>query len=114
MRSSPGATYTPRCRTIPFDTLPTSLVGTLCIPRSSRCATLHYHVCPLSLIQVYQPMNSMEDILQDIFMRDRNTVYVARPGKLHGLKKFMRSITSWKRGRIDSSFLLPRSMRRGF
>ncbi|KAF8964767.1 hypothetical protein BDZ97DRAFT_1918726 [Flammula alnicola] len=60
------------------------------------------------------PMNSMEDILQDIFMRDRNTVYVARPGKLHGLKKFMRSITSWKRGRIDSSFLLPRSMRRGF
>ncbi|PPQ92229.1 hypothetical protein CVT25_009003 [Psilocybe cyanescens] len=34
------------------------------------------------------PMNSTEDILQDIFMRDRNTVYVARPKK-NAFKKAM-------------------------
>uniref|UniRef100_A0A8H7XS58 Uncharacterized protein n=1 Tax=Psilocybe cubensis TaxID=181762 RepID=A0A8H7XS58_PSICU len=34
------------------------------------------------------PMNSTEDILQDIFMRDRNTVYVARPlGKKNPFRK---------------------------
>jgi hypothetical protein len=36
-------------------------------------------------------MNSMEDILQDIFMRDRSTVYVSKP-KSNGLKKVLRSI----------------------
>lgn len=37
-------------------------------------------------------MNSAEDILQDVFMRDRNTIHAARPGKLQGLKKLMRAV----------------------
>jgi hypothetical protein len=38
-------------------------------------------------------MDSMEDILQDIFMRDRNTVYIAKQGKFHSLKKLVRSFS---------------------
>ena len=43
-------------------------------------------------------MNSTEDILQEIFMRDRNTVYnvaTAPSQRLHGIKKLFRYIKVW-------------------
>ncbi|KAF9485666.1 hypothetical protein BDN70DRAFT_870976 [Pholiota conissans] len=63
------------------------------------------------------PMNSMEDILQDIFMRDRSTIYVAKPAKFQAFKKLKRSFNKWRRECVSStsSFLfLPRSTRKGF
>ncbi|KJA25286.1 hypothetical protein HYPSUDRAFT_199819 [Hypholoma sublateritium FD-334 SS-4] len=61
------------------------------------------------------PMNSAEDILQDVFMRDRNTIHAARPGKLQGLKNLMRAVGNWRRDRVHSSLLmLSRTMRKGF
>ncbi|KAF8186398.1 hypothetical protein BJ912DRAFT_971675 [Pholiota molesta] len=63
------------------------------------------------------PMDSMEDILQDIFMRDRNTVYVAKQGKFHSFKKLVRSFSNWRRTRVSStsSFLsMPKPIRKGF
>ncbi|KIM41482.1 hypothetical protein M413DRAFT_27823 [Hebeloma cylindrosporum] len=59
------------------------------------------------------PMNSMEDLLQEIFMRNRSPDYVAVP-KANGLKKVLKNITkNWRKG-VDSSFLLVlRTMRKG-
>ncbi|KAJ3489738.1 hypothetical protein NLJ89_g11499 [Agrocybe chaxingu] len=57
------------------------------------------------------PMNSTEDILQEIFMRDRNTVYIASP-RYRRFKKLFSVIKNWRRKTVDSSFLnMPRSPR---
>ncbi|PPR03378.1 hypothetical protein CVT24_012503 [Panaeolus cyanescens] len=55
-----------------------------------RHSTYFTHVDSLYTSEL-PPMNSMEDILQDIFMRDRSTVYVAKR-QPQGLKRLLKLV----------------------
>ncbi|KAF4613184.1 hypothetical protein D9613_011124 [Agrocybe pediades] len=61
------------------------------------------------------PMNSTEDILQDIFMRDRNAIYFSEPTtRRTGFKKVLHYLKDWKQDIDNRLVSFPRSLRRAF
>ncbi|KAF8153101.1 hypothetical protein B0H34DRAFT_800352 [Crassisporium funariophilum] len=60
-----------------------------------------------------QPMNSVEDVIQEMFMRDRETVYAA-PQSPNGFKKILRFVKNWKRNSDTSYILFPKSIGQRF